>query len=63
MTTASNPIVRVTRRYGFPPERGFDACLDTRMIGTWMFGPRLRPNEEIIHLELDPKRATPARKH
>ena len=54
MNTATNPIVRVTHLYRFPPERVFDAFLDTRMIGTWMFGPALR-DEEIVRLELDPR--------
>ena len=54
MKRVTNPIVRVTRRYRFPAERVFDAFLDTRLIGTWMFGPALR-DEEIVHLELDPR--------
>jgi len=54
MKSATNPIVRVTRRYRFSAERVFDAFLDTRLIGTWMFGPALR-DEEILHLEVDPR--------
>jgi uncharacterized protein YndB with AHSA1/START domain len=54
MSTTPNPIVRVSRRYRFSPERVFDAFLDTRMVGTWMFGPALR-DEEIVRLELDPR--------
>ena len=54
MSTATNPVVRVTHLYRFAPERVFDAFLDTRMIGRWMFGPALR-EEEIVRLELDPR--------
>lgn len=32
----------------------FDAFLDTRQIGDWMFGPKLR-EEEILELTIDPK--------
>jgi uncharacterized protein YndB with AHSA1/START domain len=54
MNTSTKPIVRVMHRYRFSPERVFDAFLDTRMIGTWMFGPALR-DEEIVRLELAPR--------
>ena len=54
MNTATNPLVRVTHQYRFAPERVFDAFLDTRLIGTWMFGPALR-DEEIVRLELEPR--------
>jgi uncharacterized protein YndB with AHSA1/START domain len=54
MNTTTKPIVRVTHRYRFSPERVFDALLDTRMIGKWMLGPAVR-DEEIVRLELDPR--------
>jgi len=36
------------------PERVFDAFLDTKMIGRFMFGPDVR-DEEIVSLTNDPK--------
>ncbi len=39
----------VTALFSVPPERVFDAFLDTSMIGQFMFGPQLR-NEEIVSL-------------
>lgn len=44
--------VRVTRRFRASPERVFDAWLDPEMIGTWMFGPRLR-DEEVLRIAVD----------
>lgn len=44
--------VRVTRRFDAPAERVFDAWLDTRLIGQWMFGPTQR-DEEIVSLDVD----------
>ncbi len=53
--TADTPlIVRVTRRFTASAERVFDAWLDTKLIGTWMFGPALR-EEEVLRLTLDPR--------
>ena len=45
-------IVQVTRAYAFPAERVFDAWLDPRMIGRFMFGSHLR-DEEVVHLKTD----------
>jgi uncharacterized protein YndB with AHSA1/START domain len=50
--TAAQPTVRVTQRFTAPPERVFDAWLDTGMLGRFMFGPSLR-DEEIVRLSLD----------
>ncbi len=44
--------VRVTQQFTAAPERVFDAWLDTKMIGQFMFGPQLR-DEEIVRLTLD----------
>jgi len=44
----------VTGLFKAPPERVFDAFLDTRMIGRFMFGPDVR-NEEIVSLTNDPR--------
>jgi uncharacterized protein YndB with AHSA1/START domain len=44
--------VRVSRRFTASPERVFDAWLDTKMIGNWMFGPRMR-EEEVLRLSVD----------
>jgi uncharacterized protein YndB with AHSA1/START domain len=52
VTTQSQPTVRVIQRFTAPPERVFDAWLDTTMLGHFMFGPTLR-DEEIVRLALD----------
>ena len=43
-------IVQVTHAYPHPPERVFDAWLDPKMIGRFMFGSHLR-DEEVVHLK------------
>jgi uncharacterized protein YndB with AHSA1/START domain len=43
----------VTGLFSAPPERVFDAFLDTKMIGRFMFGPEIR-DEEIISLQNEP---------
>lgn len=42
MKAESHTAIRITRRIGAPPERVFDAWLDRKMIGQWMFGPAVR---------------------
>jgi uncharacterized protein YndB with AHSA1/START domain len=44
--------VPITRRFSARPERVFDAWLDDRMIGRWMFGPVLR-DEEVLRIAVD----------
>lgn len=44
----------VTGLFSVPPERVFDAFLDTKMIGQFMFGPGVR-DEEIVSLTNDPR--------
>jgi uncharacterized protein YndB with AHSA1/START domain len=46
--------VKVSHRYNATPERVYDAWLDPKLIGQWMFGQVLR-DEEVLHIELDPK--------
>lgn len=51
--SAKPPIlVRVTRRYAASAESVFDAWLDPKMIGKFMFGPHLR-DETVVHLNVD----------
>lgn len=45
-------MVEIVKRFDAAPERVFDAWLDPKMIGQWMFGKRLR-DEEIVHLRTD----------
>ncbi len=40
--------------FSVPAERVFDAFLDTKMIGRFMFGPEMR-EEEIVSLENEPR--------
>lgn len=54
MNTEPRVNVCVKRRFDAPPERVFDAWLDARLIGHWMFGPALR-DEEVVRLALDPR--------
>ena len=51
---ATRPVVRVTHRFAAPPERIFDAWLDPKWIGRWMFGPILR-EETVLHIQTDPR--------
>src|SRR5215213_3762533 len=44
--------VSVTQRFTASPERVFDAFLDPKMIGQWMFGVGIR-EEEVLHILTD----------
>lgn len=46
--------IRVTRYFEAAPERVFDAWLVPRMLGQWMFGPRVR-EENVVRLDVDPR--------
>jgi uncharacterized protein YndB with AHSA1/START domain len=52
MNSKPIPFGRVVKRFAAPPEKVFDAWLDTKMIGTFMFGPQLR-DEQIVRLSLE----------
>lgn len=47
-------IATVTGLFSVLPERVFEAFLDTKMIGRFMFGPEIR-EEEIISLQNEPR--------
>lgn len=49
-----HPKIKVTKTFGAPAEKIFDAWIDPEMIGQWMFGPELR-EEEVVRLETDPE--------
>lgn len=46
--------VTVSRTFEVPPDRVFSAWLVPRMLGQWMFGPRVR-DENVVRLDLDPR--------
>jgi uncharacterized protein YndB with AHSA1/START domain len=50
----SNPTAIAVQRFNVPPQRVYDAILDTKMIARFMFGPLLR-EEEILHIRNDPR--------
>ncbi len=52
--TADRIHVIVTRIFAVPAHRVFSAWLVPRMLGQWMFGPRVR-DENVVRLDLDPK--------
>jgi uncharacterized protein YndB with AHSA1/START domain len=54
MNDQSPVQARVTRRFGAPPERVFDAWLDTEMIKQWIMGPSLR-QDEVLRIAVDPR--------
>src|SRR2546428_5593209 len=52
MTTKSNAVARVTRRYGASPERVFDAWLDPSTARRFLF---TIPTGEIVRAEIEPR--------
>lgn len=54
MSPAPPIEVRATRYIEASPERVFDAWLVPRMLGQWMFGPRVR-QENVVRLDVDPR--------
>lgn len=54
MSPAPPIEVRATRYIEASPERVFDAWLVPRMLGQWMFGPRVR-QENVMRLDVDPR--------
>jgi uncharacterized protein YndB with AHSA1/START domain len=51
MPTKTPVLVHVTHRFEAPAERVFEAWLDPREIGGWMFGVVLP--DEILHVHVD----------
>lgn len=51
--TDTTPTAHVSRSFRILVERLFDAWLDTSLLGLWMFGPNVRP-EEIVRLGNEP---------
>lgn len=47
-------IAMVAGLFSVPPEQVFEAFLDTKMIGRFMFGPGIR-EEEIVSLNNEPR--------
>lgn len=52
MNTQQTISVSVTQRFTVEPERVFEALLDPKKIGQWMFGVIVR-DEEVLHLHTD----------
>lgn len=53
MTEPAFAIVQVIRAFTAPPETVFDAWLDPKGIGAWMFGHTR--GEEVVHTNIDPR--------
>jgi uncharacterized protein YndB with AHSA1/START domain len=50
----SKPTAVAVQKFNIGPGKVYDAILDPKMIGRFMFGPLLR-EEEIIHIENQPR--------
>lgn len=44
--------ISVTRHFNVPAERVFDAWLDTKTVGKWLFAT---PTGEMVRVEIDPR--------
>ena len=53
MDDKSKVKVHISRRYSASAERVFDAWLDPKTLGTWMFGHV--PDEELVRVTVDPR--------
>ena len=45
---------KATRIYPFSAEQVFNAWLDPKAVGSWMFGPAIR-EEEVVSIDIDPR--------
>jgi uncharacterized protein YndB with AHSA1/START domain len=52
MSTDSNPMVRIVRRFDFPASRVFDAWLDPALAGKWLFATS---TGKMVRAEIDPR--------
>jgi uncharacterized protein YndB with AHSA1/START domain len=52
MTEPKLAVVRVSHRFAASPERVFDAWLDPKRAGRWLFAT---PHGEMVRVEVDPR--------
>ncbi|PJZ70603.1 hypothetical protein CH373_06560 [Leptospira perolatii] len=48
------PTALVSYHFDAPIKNVFEAWLDPEQIGEFMFGPKVRPNEEVLRIQMDP---------